>query len=261
MKPLEFSCALQEGTKAGIACNPSIQDVRLTEASNVLLPRNETTAPIDLNASLVAAALVLLKTQAYVVSHEAQERPLAITSMEDEAVRAGLLIAMMLAASGPTYGIIDQTEAVDNSIAISNAIDPAEVGAKVPKARRNSNKKKVTAEPVPLEKLKYLTFAQTDLRYQVHTEKALRHLQAQAEAYLRYPKAGLRSNGFIECIFRPNGQRKLFIIAANYEQWLVSYSNRQLGALVSSVKSDLASREPRTIKTNSASNAGAEASQ
>lgn len=82
--------------------------------------------------------------------------------------------------------------------------------------------------PIPLEKLKYLTISQTAIRYPIYSEKALRHLQSQAENYLRFPKAGLRSNGFINCIIRPAGQRKIIIDAEKFELWLSSYSVQQL---------------------------------
>lgn len=82
--------------------------------------------------------------------------------------------------------------------------------------------------PIPLEKLKYLTISQTAIRYPFYSEKALRHLQSQAENYYRFPKAGLRSNGFISCIIRPAGQRKIIIDAEKFELWLASYSVQQL---------------------------------
>jgi len=74
--------------------------------------------------------------------------------------------------------------------------------------------------PVPLEDLKWLTVRQTHLRFRTYSEKALRHLVAQAEAYQKFPKAGLRSNGLIDCILRPAGARKILIDAEKFEQWL-----------------------------------------
>jgi hypothetical protein len=73
---------------------------------------------------------------------------------------------------------------------------------------------------VPLEDLKWLTVRQTHLRFRTYSEKALRHLVTQAEAYQKYPKAGLRSNGLIDCILRPAGARKILIDAEKFEQWL-----------------------------------------
>lgn len=85
-------------------------------------------------------------------------------------------------------------------------------------------KSHVQFQPVPLERLKWLTFRQASLRYPAFTEKSLRHLQAQAEAYQRHPKAGLKSSGFINCIIRPAGQRKILIDAEKFEEWLRSWA-------------------------------------
>ena len=197
----------------------------------VIFPRKDKKKPIVLAASLVASTHVAPETQLPIVLHVTQEGASSILSLEHQQVRAGLLIAMKLAASEPTTGAIAAVEIDDKPMAIPDASDSAEVPAKAPKSRRNSKKQKATAEPIPLESLKFLTIAQTALRYQVHTEKALYHLQAQAEAYQRYPKAGLRSTGFIECLFRPDGKRKILINAAKYEQWLVAYTNKQLTTL------------------------------
>ena len=78
--------------------------------------------------------------------------------------------------------------------------------------------------PLPLNQLKWLTIAQASMRYPAFSEKSLRHLQAQAEAYQRHPKAGLKSNGFINCIIRPAGQRKILIDAEKFEEWLRSWA-------------------------------------
>lgn len=90
--------------------------------------------------------------------------------------------------------------------------------------RKRNKKPRIEAQPIPLENLKWLTIAQTSLRYPAFSQKALRHLVASAEAYHRYPKAGLKSNGFIHCICRPAGQRKIVIEAEKFEQWLQSFS-------------------------------------
>ncbi|MCX7164780.1 MAG: hypothetical protein NTV11_00710 [Rhodocyclales bacterium] len=78
------------------------------------------------------------------------------------------------------------------------------------------------AEVIPLEQRRWLTIRETSARFPCFSEKALRHLVAQAEAYANYPKAGLRSNGFIACIVRPAGQRKVIIDATKFEDWLAS---------------------------------------
>lgn len=84
--------------------------------------------------------------------------------------------------------------------------------------------KRTHAQNLPLEQLKWLTIAQASMRYPAFSEKSLRHLQAQAEAYQRHPKAGLKSNGFINCLIRPAGQRKILIDAEKFEEWLRSWA-------------------------------------
>lgn len=85
---------------------------------------------------------------------------------------------------------------------------------------RKTRKKPSEEDPLPLEKLPYLSFKDTYRRYKVHTQKALYHLASQTQSYLRYPKAGLPSNGFNECLIDHGLGKKKLIIAAKYEQWL-----------------------------------------
>lgn len=77
-------------------------------------------------------------------------------------------------------------------------------------------------EPLPLEQRRWLTVKETSARFPCFSEKSLRHLIGQAEAYAKYPKAGLRSNGMINCIVRPAGQRKILIDVIKFEAWLAS---------------------------------------
>ncbi len=86
--------------------------------------------------------------------------------------------------------------------------------------KRKARKVSADDQPVDLLQLKWLTVAQTSRRYPGFTEKALRHLIAQAEAYAKYPKAGLRSNGLAACIVRPAGARKIIVNAESFEAWL-----------------------------------------
>jgi len=80
---------------------------------------------------------------------------------------------------------------------------------------------------VPLDKLRWLTIRQASFRYPAFSEKAIRHLVAQAEAYATAPKSGLRSNGFLPCIIRPANQRKILIDANRFEEWLAAFSKGQ----------------------------------
>lgn len=56
------------------------------------------------------------------------------------------------------------------------------------------------------------------------TEGAFRHLIFEAEAYFRYRKEDLRSNGFAECVVRLPGKRRLFIDSEKFEQWMTADS-------------------------------------
>lgn len=228
MKPVALSSATSNRSKPKISIDPATQTIRIKGAAYAFWPRKEVKKPSGQKVLLVASATEALPTQTPIAPQVQQETRQTFTSMDDQQVMAGLNIAMQLLAAEPQIGAFEPVEIDDQSIAQLNATDPQEVTAKAPKSPRNSKKQKVAAEPVQLLDLKFLTIPQTATRYQVHTEKALRHLQAQAEAYLRFPKAGLRSNGFIECVFRPDGQRKILIIAEKYEQWLVAHSSQQL---------------------------------
>lgn len=99
----------------------------------------------------------------------------------------------------------------------------AEIADPAPKKIRK-RRVRILPELSPPEKPKWMTIPQTAQRYPVFTEKALRHIQAQAEAFHRYPKAGLKSNGFIDCIIRPANQNRILIDTEKFEQWLGSYA-------------------------------------
>jgi hypothetical protein len=129
----------------------------------------------------------------------------------------------------------------------------AVVGA-VAKQFKPRGKRKKTAlldAPLPVDQLKYLTIPQMPLRYPAFTEKSIRHNVAQAENYLRFPKAGLKSNGgLINCIVRPAGQRKILIDTEKFELWLASYSAQCSASSVqcsSTVKPNPAGTKGRTM--------------
>ncbi|CAB3688489.1 hypothetical protein LMG24076_02804 [Trinickia soli] len=89
---------------------------------------------------------------------------------------------------------------------------------KKPRKRRYSTPKAETA-PTPLEDRRWLTIKQTAQRYP-YSEGAVRHLVFQAEQYAKHPKNGLKSNGFLNCIVRPEGARRVLIDAEKFELWL-----------------------------------------
>ena len=111
------------------------------------------------------------------------------------------------------------------SCANSQSAAPSNSDVKVTEPSNRNTQAIRDAQRMPVGDLKFLTVAQTAQRYPAYSEKAIRHLIAQAESYYRYPKTRLRSNnGFIACILRPAGQRKIIIEAEKFEQWLRSFS-------------------------------------
>ena len=91
-----------------------------------------------------------------------------------------------------------------------------------PSAKRRRKPTSSNVELLPLEQRRWLTVKETSARVPCFSEKSLRHLIYSAEAYANYPKAGLRSNGFLACIVRPAGPRKVIIDAAKFEDWLAA---------------------------------------
>lgn len=122
-------------------------------------------------------------------------------------------------------------DSCDNDLALSkpcatsgNASGDARINQPAQAVSTKGKRNDGLPELVPLEKRRWLTIPQASIRFPIYSEKAFRHLVSQAEAYARHPKAGLRSNGFIGCIVRPAGQRKVLIDAVAFEGWLESFS-------------------------------------
>lgn len=113
---------------------------------------------------------------------------------------------------------------IDGSNAV--AASPQDVAASqqaLSAVRRRRKRTRIEVEIIPLEKKRrWLTIREASARFPCFSEKSLRHLMAQAEAYANYPKAGLRSNGLIGCIARPAGLRKVLIDAEKFEQWIAA---------------------------------------
>ena len=123
----------------------------------------------------------------------------------------------------PSNVLPEPVSAVDSLIEPTPSTGKAEALTKKPRKKRT--KPKVPEyQPIPLDKLKWLTIAQAAIRFPTYSEKAYRHLVAQAEAYAKHPKSGLRSNGFLPCVVRPAGQRKILINAERFEEWLQSFA-------------------------------------
>jgi hypothetical protein len=111
-------------------------------------------------------------------------------------------------------------------------VTPAPASPKVaqdtPTTQKQSESKKryrkapAAEQPVPLDQLKFLTVRQASLRFPAFSEKAIRHIIMQACAYKNYPKAGLRSNGFAECVLRPGNGKRILIDAMRMEAWITA---------------------------------------
>lgn len=96
--------------------------------------------------------------------------------------------------------------------------------AKVKRARRQNQRVEQT---IPLEKLRWITVRQASIRYPFMTEKAWRHKIAQAEAYRNYPQLSRKKqDGFIDCVVRIPGQRKIVIDTEKYELYLLASNQK-----------------------------------
>ncbi|MEW6341819.1 MAG: hypothetical protein RXR20_13760 [Paraburkholderia sp.] len=88
-----------------------------------------------------------------------------------------------------------------------------------PSTTKRRRAKKAPIESIPLKDRKVLTVKEVAARYP-YSESALRHLIFDAEAYIKHPKEGLKSNGFADCIRRPPRQRKVLIDVEQFEAWM-----------------------------------------
>ena len=123
--------------------------------------------------------------------------PLARTSLSKQ--------SKVLVGKANPLKVTSRNVASESNQALSVEIDPRTFGE---------------VDVQPLEPQRWLTVKQTAARYPCFSENALRNLIFSAEAYARCPKAGLRSNGIIDCIVRPAGQRKIIIDTIKFEAWL-----------------------------------------
>lgn len=92
---------------------------------------------------------------------------------------------------------------------------------KVEKPKRKYAKRKTdrVVEEIPLPQRKWISIKQAAAIYP-QSEQAFRHLTRQAEQYQKYPKAGLPSNGFENCIVRQPGSRNIYLNAEELELWM-----------------------------------------
>lgn len=88
-----------------------------------------------------------------------------------------------------------------------------------PKRKYTPRKTDQTVEAVPIKDRKWITFKQAEAIYP-KSEQAFRHLAHQAFKYQKYPKAGLRSNGFEACVVRQPGSRNVYLNAEELERWM-----------------------------------------
>lgn len=219
----EFRKAPSKFTKIELSVSPQGVTYRRRGKPIVLSPLNDKAkAPGFKTCNTTSTPDCLaIQPSAAPIAGAAGTKPSSIWSVQTAAV-----IGLSGSTPEATSPVPTLNEGNASPSASASAAPTAEAVAKPPKPR---SKRKKTASgdlSVPIERLKYLTIAQTALRYPAFSEKALRHLQAQAESYQRFPKAGLRSNGFINCIVRPAGQRKVIIAADKFELWLSSFSTQ-----------------------------------
>ncbi len=108
------------------------------------------------------------------------------------------------------------------SVAENNCTQSAENPA-VASEKREKRKSQSIEQTIPLEKLRWITVRQASIRYPFMTEKAWRHKIAQAEAYKNFPQlARKKQDGFVDCVVRIPGQRKIVIDTEKYEQYLMN---------------------------------------
>lgn len=148
------------------------------------------------------------------------------------------VVALRVQQISRAVGFTGQSHIQANAKPPAPAADMSEIGSKFSKAvlrddvgsdsviaapkRRRHTLSVSKIESLPLEQRRWLTVKETSARFPCFSEQSLRHLITQAEAYAKFPKAGLRSNGMIDCIVRPAGQRKIVIDVTKFEAWLAS---------------------------------------
>lgn len=219
--------APSERTKIELSVSPQRVAYRRRGATINICSPSERAKTAGINASNMASIRknpAIQPTDALITGSAGTEPgPLLSAHVLQVATTLGLLEGTPEAASSsliPGDG--------DASLSVSaTAVASVESAAKPTKPRAKRRKTALLDVPVPIEKLKYLTVAQAAMRYPAFTQKAIRHLVASGEAYQNFPKAGLKSNGgFINCIVRPAGQRKVIINADKFELWLSSFSTQ-----------------------------------
>lgn len=120
------------------------------------------------------------------------------------------------------------------SIAENDSTQPP---AAVANGKRTRRKGQSVEQAIPLERLRWITVRQASIRYPFMTEKAWRHKIAQAEAYKNFPQLGRKKqDGFVDCVVRIPGQRKIVIDTEKYEQYLLA-SNQSTESTTNSRRS------------------------
>lgn len=110
------------------------------------------------------------------------------------------------------------------NISSANRAAPDRAGKSSGSGVKAPNEDAPRIEYISVERDRWMTIKQTAISYPCFSEQSLRHLVWSAEAYAKYPKPGLRSNGLINCIVRPAGQRRILIDTLKFEAWLESQS-------------------------------------
>lgn len=102
---------------------------------------------------------------------------------------------------------------------ISGELSSLVAAPKKPKRKYAKRKTDRVVEEIPLPQRKWISIKQAAAIYP-QSEQAFRHLTRQAEQYQKYPKAGLPSNGFENCIVRQPGSRNIYLNAEELERWM-----------------------------------------
>ena len=217
----EFRKAPSKFTKIELSVSPPGVAYRRRGKQTVLFPLNDNAKTAGFRTSNTTSNpdRVAIQRAVAPIAGAAGTKPSPLLTVQTVAVIALPGSTSEAEASAP---IFDE----GNAPASASAAPTAEAVAKPPKPRKKRQQSASLDVPVLIENLKFLTVAQTAMRYPAFTQKAIRHLVAQAEAYQKSPKSGLKSNKFISCILRPAGQRKVIIDADKFESWLSSFSTQ-----------------------------------
>ncbi len=140
-------------------------------------------------------------------------RQTAIT-LDDEAIMRNL------ARLGPGVASFLQRLIAQQPVAKPQVLEATPNMKSVANGTQRKEKNPLEVETVPLQERRWLTVKEAASLFP-YTEGAIRHLIFASEGRARY--ASLKSDGgFINCIFRPPGQRRILIDQPAFAAWIAS---------------------------------------